>query len=662
MLVAGDGQEFGHLLDATRRHATSGKPTFCSYDPSRKALTPRHREQGCQPYFSRDGRWGFWIARPGGPIRRIDLRSGEWADIVRRDDTRIPPEFGHVYFPMVSPGQRLIAFGASGGEHDHFRADYEIFVAPLDPRTLELIGDAVRYTFNSATDRFPDVFLAGMELGRLRGEVPLAVALQAPDEEEDGPDASWLWSFGDGGSARGPRVEHTYRTPGQHRVEARRGDVVLRGAVDVDPAQPPRPVRALVRDSGREVEVLFDEPIDLREPRLRFAESGAAVSWEVGPDGQSLRVRPERPIERPDRLLLEGVIDRARPPNAMPPREFAVEPHDWPSRDDGLLFLWGTAQERNLVRDPETGLDRGHDLEPDFKARLDRNHAMVLSSGRFRVEHPRIPHRVRASGEFSVEATIRPVSLEPRLPGAIVSLARSSGNRNFALVQEGDGLALYLRTSSTPDAGARLPLLRLPSTGPHHVVVAYRPGHLAAYLDGERVMRSGDVRGDLDTWIGDADLSFGWERRGPLDWHGTLEGIAIYDRFVRGGEAEANAEAYFERIAEREPVDRTELRAVRRAASAAPTLQEIVPYRDGLVVHEYEVLDVLSGELGEPVVRVVHWALLNGARLPVADAAPGGREQLVLERLQDNPQVQAIYLADDLELDPDVPVFLDVNP
>ena len=45
------------------------------------------------------------------------------------------------------------------------------------PRRLEVIGTAVRYSFSRGQDRFPDVFVAGHELGRQRGEAPFARGL-----------------------------------------------------------------------------------------------------------------------------------------------------------------------------------------------------------------------------------------------------------------------------------------------------------------------------------------------------------------------------------------------------------------------------------------------------------------------------------------------------
>ena len=121
-------------------------------------MLPRRDLGGCEPYFSHDGRWGYWMPGAGGPIDRIDLATGEVSTLVHKNDPRLG-ERGYLYFPMVSRDGRLLAFGASAGEHDHFRSDYDIFVFPTDPETLEIVGPPIRLTDDPATDRYPDVFL-----------------------------------------------------------------------------------------------------------------------------------------------------------------------------------------------------------------------------------------------------------------------------------------------------------------------------------------------------------------------------------------------------------------------------------------------------------------------------------------------------------------------
>ena len=71
---------------------------------------------------------------------------------------------------------------------------------------------------------------------------------------------------------------------------------------------------------------------------------------------------------------------------------------------------------------------------------------------------------------------------------------------------------------------------------------------------------------------------------------------------------------------------------------------------------------MLGGELGEDTVRVVHWAILDGRLQPTAEREVGEEGRLALESFARNPQVENTYLSDTLELDLDVPVFLDVDP
>jgi hypothetical protein len=149
------------LINRTATFATTGDPTFSPYDAGKGAISEQPVFGGCQPYFSTDGVWGYWMGGAGGPINRVRLATREVSPILDLNDKRLPADRNYLYFPMLSYDQRLFAFAASPGVHDHFKADYDVFVAPCDPNRLELTGRPVRYTFNQSCDRFPDAFLAG---------------------------------------------------------------------------------------------------------------------------------------------------------------------------------------------------------------------------------------------------------------------------------------------------------------------------------------------------------------------------------------------------------------------------------------------------------------------------------------------------------------------
>lgn len=161
-LSADAREENGLLVNAARTFATVGyPPTFSPFDPKTLRTTPQTTLPGCEPYFTHDGRWGFWMGGAGGPINRFELATRQSSPILLKHDPRMPEGRAYLYFPMVSRDGRFFAFGASPDQHDHDKSDYDIFVARMHPDTLEIIDRPVRYTFDPATDRYPDVFVAG---------------------------------------------------------------------------------------------------------------------------------------------------------------------------------------------------------------------------------------------------------------------------------------------------------------------------------------------------------------------------------------------------------------------------------------------------------------------------------------------------------------------
>lgn len=149
----------GYLINATRTAAFK-KVVFPPYNPDSPRIAGQKSFKGCEPYVTHDGKWGFWMNGGGGPVNRIRLDTGEVSPIMERGDDRLPRERNQIYFPMVSRCGNLFAIGASSsGQHDHNKSDYDIFVAPMDPETLELTGRPARYTFDEGTDRYPDVHL-----------------------------------------------------------------------------------------------------------------------------------------------------------------------------------------------------------------------------------------------------------------------------------------------------------------------------------------------------------------------------------------------------------------------------------------------------------------------------------------------------------------------
>lgn len=178
------------LVNARLEYAVNGSPRFSAYDAEARGVRDAERRSGCEPYFTHDGRYGFWVASGGGPIRWVELGTGRTGRLLDKNDTRIPGEQRYAYFPMLSRDGRMLAFGASRGDHNHFWSNYDLFVAPTDPGTLELLGRPLRLTAHPASDRYPDVHVEGLELDEWRGRfppVPLETAAPLPDAVPIGP-------------------------------------------------------------------------------------------------------------------------------------------------------------------------------------------------------------------------------------------------------------------------------------------------------------------------------------------------------------------------------------------------------------------------------------------------------------------------------------------
>ena len=291
------------LPNRTMTCATTGSPTFSPYDAAKGKINEQAAFGGCEPYFSADGVWGFWMGGGGGPINRIRLGTRQVSPIINLHDKRMPADRAYLYFPMFSRCQRLFAFGASPDQHDHDKSDYDIFVAGANPETLELTANPVRYSFHKATDRYPDVFLADFELGTHVGETPFTLDLQG-----DKISGEWTWDFGDG-SAPTVQSKHTFSVPGDYDVQTTRKGQSLRGRVRVRPAQPPQ-VQSVNLQGDRDVVVEFDEPITAPELHVKAPNGIEVVDRRI--DKQRLVLTLKADLKQDATLELTDVRDLAQ--------------------------------------------------------------------------------------------------------------------------------------------------------------------------------------------------------------------------------------------------------------------------------------------------------------------------------------------------------------
>jgi hypothetical protein len=470
---------------------------------------------------------------------------------------------------------------------------------------------------------------------------------------------------------------------------------VFRGHISVQRRLPPVAIGRYVNEKCLLVE--FNEPVQAEALRVRL-DCGATVEQaRLDDNGRRLVIRLAEPLRHNDALHLVGIRDRAQVPNALADKPIPVTVPSWPTNRTGLVFLWDNAHALNSVTDSRTG--EVHEL----RVGRDEGAAGVDRYGRMRLEGGRLStgffsktnadlsqfRDVVAANAFSLEATIQPADLDqnkPVFPARIINCStRHDGDWEFLLGQQRDRLVFSVRTSAnmlslegepvTRAPFGRAPLYdiaRLPDTGPHHVIVSYVPGRLAVYLDGSKTFEATDVTGTLKAW-GLGELCFGDNHNGGRHaWLGTIEGVAIYARFIEAEEAGKNYMAMRTRVTSRKPLPQIEVDAKLLAVSRIPELREIAPYRDALVVNEFAVTKVrkvskdwkINGAIeGGRKIRVAQWGMVDGTKTALAQAKVGETYRLVLEVFTGHPEkVEEREIANSLAEDFEVPVLYEPRP
>ncbi len=74
--------------------------------------------------------------------------------------------------------------------------------------------------------------------------------------------------------------------------------------------------------------------------------------------------------------------------------------------------------------------------------------------------------------------------------------------------------------------------------------------------------------------------------------------------------------------------------------SPIPDPKSILPYRNALVVNEYEVMDVLEGQYGAEAIQIAQWAIRDSQVLPDATKDEGTGYTLTVERYDVHPELE----------------------
>lgn len=141
----------------------------------------------------------------------------------------------------------------------------------------------------------------------------------------------------------------------------------------------------------------------------------------------------------------------------------------------------------------------------------------------------------KASNEISIEAWVKPNSVNQSGPARIVSLSADVFNRNFTLGQENDRYDTRLRTTSTNQNG--VPSLSVPASTvktelTHVIYTRDASANAAIYINGQPQV-VGSVAGNLSNWDNSYNLLLANEAPSTIanrdrPWLGELYMVAVY--------------------------------------------------------------------------------------------------------------------------------------
>ena len=667
-LAAVAPRKIWQLSMAANTTKTSGRFTVTGalLDFSDPGRTLNTRELNCGTAVSMNGLYVTEMAHSHSDILIWDWSLGTLMRQFHVNEWAEAPHDGRMYFyrPRWAVNSDRWVVMTHGMDFGCTKKTNMVLYNWRDGRQIQVTSNPLA---GSACDEGEDFWLAGLANdladGLLEGEAPFTVELKS----DKLAGRVWEWDYGDGAREKAASGRHTFSKPGDYTVAATEGRTVLRQSVTVLKRQPPHMTLRVMDD--RHVLAEFDEPMKLDAASATLASGTPVSALKAGSLARDLLISLAAPLPRRDELTLKGAFDLAQVPNPPVQDTVPVLQPAWPANRAGLVFLWETERQGNFCRDNARGWFDPVRMNPWGQARFDRFGAMLLEGGAMYASDTArcITERCRTTGEWSLEATLTTANAfqgRPGRPRRIIGCNRDGGpDFSFSLDQEAGNLsvALTLQDGNNAPKAERALLGPVTAEQPQHVVVSYASGTLRGWLNGKLTVEK-DMSGRLP-WRNSTfteGLHFGGREPMGTLWRGKIEGVAIYCRALSAADAQGNSKSYFEVLKARPQIRRTRLIAKLTAKAAVPRLEEIAPYRNALVVHEYDVLQVAQGKYRGKKIRVAHWGLLDAQPTSVTRVQAGAQCELLVEPYTDHPEVEQQMLRD-LDENLDLALFFDVS-
>jgi hypothetical protein len=368
----------------------------------------------------------------------------------------------------------------------------------------------------------------------------------------------------------------------------------------------------------------------------RFNKNYTAVeAWVQVSNNQRADFYPDMWVARDEEDYLEIVAGEL----ASAPAPHLSEGEHWPIINDTLLFAWDNAAEKN-----EWSSVAGHlvqaEIAPEGEARFALNYQMNIGSGWYeakRLPEPD-PDEYTALQAISLEFTLTISGQGKQEDARLVTLGKEDADQTIVKLEQGR-LVLEERQKGAP---VQTLLLGQMPKGESHILLQLNGTQVSVRVNGEpkRSYRRKDL--PIVSWpllIGDSQQT----KKHQSDI--LLERVALYGGVLQDDEIKKTAQLFLRTQDTPDNIQSIVARVKLISASAIPLPEDIFPYRRGLVVNEYRIVELLQGEIKDPVILVAHWAILGGETLVNAQRTVGEVYQLRLDVFDNRPELEGERLS-----------------
>jgi|GEM_PF-243745 len=349
----------------------------------------------------------------------------------------------------------------------------------------------------------------------------------------------------------------------------------------------------------------------------RFSEDYRAVEqWVQLTEDEFANFYPDVWVEPDGDGFAEGA------PVALQP---TVKEETWPVSEEDLIFVWKSGAAQNEIEQGHTGKRRLFRPEPSGHARLGHRHAMWLDHGYFAEDDAPISVK-----EFTMEF--------------LLTLPERSSDRwimgygpDWALRLRGERLEWILGEENVL-------LGELPRDREFYVSVAHADSSVSLYINGEEQSR---IPLTTSMSLPKSEVLYWGGFEGNISKNAfLLEHIALYGRALRDIEIKTNAALALDYVRNNPSPEPWNVRARVVEASSIPSPEDIAPYRRGLVVNEYEIIE---GDRAGERLLAAHWAILDANVLDSAQRTVGEEYDLSLILFEERPELEGERLSMDSE-------------